>query len=47
MAGLIAIVAGIILIVYAVQHDKKDKENKWLGLGLLGYHGSNLSRRYL
>lgn len=30
MAGLIAIVAGIILIVYAVQHDKKDKENKWL-----------------
>lgn len=30
MSGLISIIAGIALIIYAVQHDKKSKENKWL-----------------
>ena len=30
MAGLIAIIAGILLIVYAVQHDKKNNDSKWL-----------------
>lgn len=30
MAGLIAIIAGIALIIYAVQHDKKSVETKWL-----------------
>ena len=30
MSGLIAIIAGIVLIVYAIQHDKKSKDSKWL-----------------
>ncbi|WP_148238389.1 hypothetical protein [Lactobacillus crispatus] len=30
MAGIIAIIAGILLIVYAVQHDKKNNDSKWL-----------------
>ncbi|NRO04107.1 hypothetical protein [Lactobacillus helveticus] len=30
MTGLIAIIAGILLIVYAVQHDKKSNDSKWL-----------------
>ena len=30
MAGIIAIIAGILLIVYAVQHDKKSDDSKWL-----------------
>lgn len=31
MAGLIALIAGIALIIYAVQHDKKSKDDsKWL-----------------
>lgn len=30
MSGLIAIIAGIVLIVYAIQHDKKSKDGKWL-----------------
>lgn len=30
MAGLIAVIAGIVLIIYAIQHDKKAKDKKWL-----------------
>jgi len=30
MSGLIAIIAAVLLIVYAIQHDKKNKDNKWL-----------------
>lgn len=31
MSGLIALIAGIALIIYAIQHDKKSKDdNKWL-----------------
>lgn len=30
MAGLIAVIAGILLIIYAIQHDKKSNDSKWL-----------------
>lgn len=30
MSGLIAIIAAVLLIVYAIQHDKKNTDNKWL-----------------
>ncbi|WP_407460119.1 hypothetical protein [Lactobacillus gallinarum] len=30
MSGLIAIIAAVLLIVYAIQHDKKSTDNKWL-----------------
>lgn len=30
MSGLIALIAGIALIIYAIQHDKKSKDSKWL-----------------
>lgn len=30
MAGLIAIIAGIALIIYAIKHDKKSEDKKWL-----------------
>lgn len=30
MSGLIAIIAAILLIIYAIQHDKKNNDSKWL-----------------